>query len=126
MVDVPDEVLAAFGVERVEPEPLPPYTIRTRREPTALPPSTTKSNKRRRLRIYVYERDDFTCVNCGTRAEPPDGWAGEWYPGLTLGHIVPDCQGGTYSRANCVAQCEICQDVTGNKVWSAIGVDWTV
>lgn len=71
----------------------------------------------RNLRIFVYNRDGFTCRDCKRVFERPKPYLGEIIEGLTLGHIIPKSQGGRRTRKNLIAQCRKCNNKLGNRVW---------
>jgi len=54
-----------------------------------------------RLRMEVFEADDFTCQGCGARKS------------LTIDHIVPIVKGGTDDRANLQTLCKSCNSSKG-------------
>lgn len=53
-------------------------------------------------RKNVYERDDYTCCNCGRQGGP--------YGDLELNahHIVPKSRGGTHEYSNLITACSEC------------------
>lgn len=53
------------------------------------------------LRWQVWDEDDFTCVNCGSRRH------------LTVDHVVPVSKGGTDDRANLQTLCRSCNSRKG-------------
>ena len=105
---------------------------------TDAPPRTSRHRpkisrrKRARIRLAVYERDGYACVDCGWKPEIPDDYRGEnalagpapaaalEQPGrhpsqqlaririLTLGHKTPYGQGGQFTIDNLQAQCSTC------------------
>jgi len=68
-----------------------------------------------RLRVIVFNRDDWTCQNC-RKVIPPradDEMTGRYAPWvgtefLELDHITPYAAGGTYDPANIQALCTTC------------------
>lgn len=78
--------------------------------------STNKRRKRNR-RINVFERDGFMCVDCKRVFEVPVDWDGEFIEGLTMGHIVPRNDGGTFTYDNLISQCEKCNNDLADRVW---------
>ena len=56
------------------------------------------------LRTFVYERDDFACVECGSQED------------LSLDHIFPWSMGGTDSPDNLQTLCRSCNSVKGARV----------
>lgn len=74
--------------------------------------------QKRRLRRSVFRRDGFRCRdNCGIEVVPPPGWDGEGIPGLTLGHIIPQQMGGSWSVLNLITQCKRDNEELANQVW---------
>lgn len=87
---------------------------------------------RAEIRLAVYIRDGYACVDCGWKPEIPDGYHGESalagsapaealeQPGrhpsqqlaavriLTLGHKIPYSRGGQFTVDNLHAQCSTC------------------
>jgi hypothetical protein len=55
------------------------------------------------LRWQVWERDNFTCVHCGTRRN------------LSIDHIKPESVGGTLEIANLQTLCRPCNSRKGNR-----------
>lgn len=53
------------------------------------------------LRWEIYERDNFTCRNCGTRRN------------LTIDHIYPEILGGKATLENCQTLCRSCNSRKG-------------
>lgn len=71
------------------------------------------------LRVEVFGRHDFACVDCRKSFTPrTDPYCGEGVPGLTLGHIIPDSMGGLLEPRNLVAQCTECNHLLGARVWT--------
>ena len=56
-----------------------------------------------KLRWDVYERDNFTCVKCGTRRY------------LSIDHIIPKSKGGKTTLENCQTLCRHCNSKKGEK-----------
>jgi 5-methylcytosine-specific restriction endonuclease McrA len=54
------------------------------------------------LRREVWERDNFTCKECGTHQR------------LTVDHIIPECQGGKTELSNLQTLCKICNSRKGD------------
>jgi len=63
-------------------------------------------DRRRRL---VYERDDYTCRNCGRSGGPVGDVE------LHCHHIVPKGRGGSHRTENLVTLCEQCHKAVHNK-----------
>lgn len=55
------------------------------------------------LRWEVWERDNFTCQECGTRRF------------LSIDHIVPESKGGTLDPANLRTLCRLCNSKKGDR-----------
>lgn len=88
--------------------------------------------KRARIRLAVYERDGYACIDCGWKPDIPEDYDGTYAlagpapaealtePGrhpsqqlaavriLTLGHEIPYSQGGAFVIGNLKAQCSTC------------------
>lgn len=79
--------------------------------------SGRSASEMRRIRRSVYRAYRFTCVDCGARFQPPRDWNGEGIEGLTLGHIRPRSQGGSYSAGNCVPQCRKDNEDLADRPW---------
>lgn len=56
------------------------------------------------IRWQVWERDNFTCKQCGTRAN------------LSVDHIVPESKGGSLNLDNLQTLCKKCNSSKGMKV----------
>lgn len=63
-----------------------------------------------RRRKKVYQRDNYTCQNCGVRGGPK----GEYE--LHAHHIVPKSKGGTHKISNLKTMCEYCHSAIHNDV----------
>lgn len=63
---------------------------------------------RRRKRLRIYERDDFTCVYCCTRFE---------FKQLTIDHKYPQALGGSDDDSNKVTCCWSCNRRKGMKTY---------
>jgi len=64
-------------------------------------------NSRRKA---VYQRDNFTCQNCGRRGGPHGNYE------LHAHHIVPKSKGGTHRKSNLKTLCKQCHNaIHGNK-----------
>jgi hypothetical protein len=57
-----------------------------------------------RRRHEVYERDNYTCQNCGIRGGDDTDIE------IHAHHIVPKANGGTHSRSNLITLCKQCHD----------------
>ena len=53
------------------------------------------------IRWTVWERDNFTCLHCGTRQH------------LSIDHIMPECEGGTLDLDNLQTLCKPCNSRKG-------------
>ncbi len=60
------------------------------------PPSRTKLPIPVSLRWFIWERDNFTCRECGSRQK------------LTVDHIIPESKGGTLDPDNLQTLCHRC------------------
>lgn len=56
-----------------------------------------------KIRWDVYERDNFTCVKCGSRRY------------LSIDHILPKSKGGKTTLENCQTLCRKCNSSKGTK-----------
>ena len=56
------------------------------------------------LRMRVFERDNFTCLHCGSRKV------------LTVDHVIPHSKGGTDAFENLQTLCATCNCKKGRKV----------
>lgn len=63
----------------------------------------------RAKRERIYERDDYTCTECGRKLAPGDA-------DLTLDHVVPVTLGGTGRESNLVTMCEPCNQAKGGEL----------
>lgn len=60
-----------------------------------------------RVRMFVLNRDDWTCAYCQKHLEGSDA---------TADHIIPKDAGGTNDPANLVAACLRCNGLKSNKI----------
>jgi uncharacterized protein YdaU (DUF1376 family) len=58
----------------------------------------------RKYRDFVLERDDYTCVYCGSKDKP-----------LQLDHVIPRSRGGLDDPSNLVACCKPCNTSKGSR-----------
>jgi hypothetical protein len=73
-------------------------------EPEAKPaPRRTKAVIPKELRWAVWERDDFTCLDCGTRRN------------LSIDHVIPESQGGPTTLDNLKTRCVPCNSRKGTR-----------
>lgn len=56
------------------------------------------------LRWLVWERDDFTCVDCGTRRN------------LSIDHVIPEVSGGPMTLENLATRCKPCNSKKGTRM----------
>lgn len=56
-------------------------------------------------RRAIYERDDWTCTNCGCRSGP---YAGDDGVQLHAHHLTPNSEGGSHRFSNLTTLCEHC------------------
>lgn len=61
-------------------------------------------------RKKVYQRDNYTCQNCGARGGPKGDYE------LHAHHIVPKSKGGTHKISNLKTMCEYCHSAIHNDV----------
>jgi 5-methylcytosine-specific restriction endonuclease McrA len=59
------------------------------------------------LRFTVFERDNYTCVYCGFKADGING--------LHCDHVIPYSKGGSNDLENLVTSCPSCNMSKGNK-----------
>jgi len=60
-------------------------------------------------RKTVYQRDDYTCQNCGAMGGP------QGHAELHAHHIVPKSRGGTHSTSNLISLCSECHNTVHSK-----------
>lgn len=94
------------------------------------------SGVHRRLRVAVYERDNYSCVACGKSGLREDGMVQMWgglvpvsdYDGRTsvwftdggelqLDHCVPLSDGGSSDIDNLQTMCQSCNCKKGTRTW---------
>lgn len=83
----------SFNLVNPELEILRPSVIRTKKYFQG-----TIHTEEKYSREKVFQRDDYTCVYCGTRDKK----------NCTLDHVVPRSKGGEDSFENCVTACQKC------------------
>jgi 5-methylcytosine-specific restriction endonuclease McrA len=95
------------------------------------------------IRLAVYERDGYACVNCGWQPEIPERYSGDGAlcgpapeselrkPGrhpsqrlartrvLELDHKIPYSKGGRFTVKNLQAMCSTCNYQKGASLWPA-------
>lgn len=59
-------------------------------------------------RREVYDRDDWICQYCGEKLDAKN---------ITLDHFVPQCAGGTHSKANLRTACLSCNSIKSGKAY---------
>lgn len=64
-------------------------------------------------RRSIYQRDNYRCQYCGDRPGTEE---------LTIDHIVPRCNGGPTSWANCVLACVKCNALKANHTLKKCGL----
>jgi 5-methylcytosine-specific restriction endonuclease McrA len=74
-------------------------------------PGRSSSFIAKSTRFAIYHRDNFRCVYCGKRDDPP-AYDGE---GLTLDHLIPRDHGGNHKPANLVTACVSCNSSRQHK-----------
>lgn len=74
-------------------------------------PGRSSSFIAKSTRFAIYHRDNFRCVYCGKRDEPP-AYDGE---GLTLDHIIARYHGGSHKPQNLVTACLSCNSSRQHK-----------
>lgn len=74
------------------------------REPEPLPPPTRRNPIPVAVRFFVFERDGFRCVQCGTAED------------LTIDHIYPKSLGGADTADNLQTLCRSCNCRKGARV----------
>ena len=60
-------------------------------------------------RKNVYQRDDYTCQNCGAMGGP------QGHAELHAHHIVPKSRGGTHATSNLISLCSECHNTVHSK-----------
>lgn len=68
--------------------------------------SGSESDTWRRLRIAVFQRDNFTCRYCGDKPLH-----------LECDHVIPRSRGGSDNLSNLVASCRPCNSLKSNKIY---------
>jgi 5-methylcytosine-specific restriction endonuclease McrA len=56
------------------------------------------------LRLAVFKRDNFTCVDCGT------------HDNLTADHVIPEIHGGPQTLDNLSTRCRSCNSKKGSRM----------
>jgi hypothetical protein len=79
-------------------------SVRARIAPAGSVPRMPRKKKiPSRVRWLVWERDNFTCMHCGSRRY------------LTVDHIVPEARGGTLAMDNLQTLCKSCNSKKGTR-----------
>lgn len=86
------------------------------------------------LRGIVYNRDNFTCQQCGKKFVPQDVLDDPEFSydglhnirGLSMGHIIPRSRGGRFNEENIKAQCDKCNNALGDQLWTVFYLDIAV
>jgi 5-methylcytosine-specific restriction endonuclease McrA len=60
-----------------------------------------------KIRLQVYERDNYTCVKCGAKGVPGKAGVGK----IQAHHIVPYRSGGEHSLDNMITLCSACHKI---------------
>ena len=63
------------------------------------------SEAKRMWRDWIFERDNYQCVYCGSLQD------------LTIDHCRPKSRGGQTLSSNCVAACRRCNQDKGSNNW---------
>ena len=74
------------------------------REPLPLPPPTTRTPIPVETRFFVFRRDGYRCVQCGSTDD------------LTIDHIYPQILGGGHTEDNLQTLCRPCNSRKGARV----------
>lgn len=72
----------------------------------------------KQVRQIVFIRDKFTCQICREDFRDKvtsDPYAGDYVPGLELGHLIPYRLGGPYHPLNLQAECTTCNLKKGSR-----------
>ena len=82
-------------------------------------------NNNKKHRYHVYLRNNFSCVYCGLKFNPPYGWNkksaihnGEMF--LEIDHIIPLSKGGGDDIDNKQSLCQKCNNKKSNKLESEV------
>jgi HNH endonuclease/Domain of unknown function (DUF4373) len=62
-----------------------------------------RSSEYRKHQLFVFERDGYTCVYCGSNQE------------LSLDHVIPQSRGGSHDAENLATCCTPCNSSKNNK-----------
>jgi 5-methylcytosine-specific restriction endonuclease McrA len=80
---------------------------------SSVPPRVNSRSKRKRL--YIYERDNYTCKLCGRKLT---------YETATLDHVIPRSKGGSGAINNLVTACAPCNREKDDKMMRDYGYEW--
>lgn len=79
--------------------------------PPVVRPRATKAPIPSDLRWEIWQRDNFTCQECGARSN------------LSIDHIIPESRGGEMSFANLRTLCKRCNSRKGARLDSTLGAE---
>lgn len=83
--------------------------------PSSFQFSPRVDGRKRRKRLYVYQRDQYCCKLCGKALT---------YEEATLDHVIPRSKGGSGSINNLVTACKPCNQSKDDKLMRDHGYEW--
>jgi HNH endonuclease len=76
---------------------------------------TKKLQASRKLRLRIFERDEWRCWFCGVRTELADVSSPDGITHATLEHLIPKTRAGLNHESNLVTSCKRCNSQKKNR-----------